>query len=599
MAVSSLQIPIAAPTEVTSSPAAASRWVIVTGLALLVVLGGALRLHNLARQSVSHVEMYVPGIRLPHGISVPEERLTLVKTVTSTLNSDTHPPGYYIGMWGWTRLFGTSAWSIRLPAALFGTACIPLLFWLGRLTRQTKAAGIAAALLAINGQHIFWSRVARMFTLACFLGLLATILLLKVARQDHASRLLQGAYVAVLLLGVCTHVFFWLILASHLMWTTVNAWREKAPMPGALKLQFVALILGSPLLAFSAYQNGNTLATLSSNAAIYAREFVQFAFVFPLLGYSSGLFGDYGRIPDVSDPHLSLARWLLFGFSAALLIAGYSGMCRPQDALLRDSDGPSQKVWLGAGALGTLAILAFIWVARAFAQPNATLRTTQRMSVLPLMLAVVAILVRKYWARLSSCASRLARNRLFAGEYALVLLLATVPFLLLAFISLFKPIFNARGLVVLTPYMLLVLATGIVRLGRRPLVLAAILVVVVAANIAGLRAYRNLTAGRVDYQSFAAQLAPQIQRTDLVFVYPEFYSTPLFFYLQSNWDRIVARNYEASRRANPHARVWALWFDHYEPRLSAGMQNAVAGYRVTQTVSAEGGRAILYVPDQK
>src|ERR1700756_4827376 len=116
-----------------------SRWITTAGLVLLVLLGGFLRLHNLDSKSISHVEMYVPGIRLPHGISVPEERLTLLKVVTSTLNSDTHPPAFYILMWGWTKVFGTSARSIRLPAALCGVACIPLVFWLGVLTRQTMA----------------------------------------------------------------------------------------------------------------------------------------------------------------------------------------------------------------------------------------------------------------------------------------------------------------------------------------------------------------------------------------------------------------------------------------------------------------------------
>ncbi len=597
MHASSLQLPTAPPAEVRLSRAATPRWLTIAGLALLIAVGGVLRLRNLAGQSVSHVEMYVPGIRLPHGISVPEERLTLLKTVTSTLNSDTHPPGYYMVMWAWTRLFGTSVWSIRLPSVLFGTACIPLVWWLGSLTGQTKAAWIAAGLLAINGQHIFWSQEARMFTLACFLGLLSTILLLRIARQDHASRWLQATYVAVLLAGVCTHVFFWLILASHMTWTAANAWRDKQPMPGALRLQFVALILGSPLLAFSAYQNGNTLATLSSNTAIYARELVQFAFAFPLLGYSSGLFGDYGRVPDVGDAHLSPARWLFFGLSAVLFLAGCIAARRSQPALLRDCEGPSEKVWLRAGALGTLAIIAFLWVARAFAQPNATLGTTQRMSVLPLLLALAAILVQRYWAKLSSISSRLADNLFLTGEQALVLLLAVLPFLLLALISLFKPIFNARGLVVLTPYTLLVLAAGIVRLGRHPVVLTAILAVVTVAHLSGLRAYRSLTAGRADYQSFATQLAPQIQPTDLIFLYPEFYSTPLFFYLHSDWDRAVARNYEAACHANPKARVWALWFDHYEPQLPVAMQKSLVGYQVTQRLRAEGGQAILYVPN--
>src|SRR5271165_3175799 len=140
-----------------------SSWPTLAGLLLLILLGGFLRLHHLGEPTVTHVEMYVPGIRLPHGISYPEERLTLLKVVTSTLNSDTHPPAYYMLMWAWTKCFGTSAWSIRLPSALLGTACIPLVFWLGVITRKNAAGWIGAALMAVNGHQVFWSQVARMF----------------------------------------------------------------------------------------------------------------------------------------------------------------------------------------------------------------------------------------------------------------------------------------------------------------------------------------------------------------------------------------------------------------------------------------------------
>ena len=86
----------------------------------------------------------------------------------------------------------------------------------------------------------------------------------------------------------------------------MNAWSQRQALPCAARLQFLALILGSPLLASSAYQGGNTLATLSSNTLIYAREFLQFAFVFPLLGYSSGVYPDQGKILTIDDPHLSI-----------------------------------------------------------------------------------------------------------------------------------------------------------------------------------------------------------------------------------------------------------------------------------------------------
>src|SRR5271157_3059123 len=358
-----------------------SAWLTVAGLSLLVILGGSLRLRNLDEKSVTHVEMYVPGIRLPHGLSFPEERLTMVKVLTGTLNSDTHPPAYYMLMWVWTKCFGTSAWSIRLPSALLGTVCIPLVFWLGVLTRQGAAGWIAAALLAVNGHQVFWSQVARMFTLACCLGLLATILLLRIAKKSHVSWSLQVLYVAVLLSGLCSHIFFWLILAAHMLWTFLTAWSQRQAMPGAAKLQFLALILGSPLLAFSAYQNGNTLATLSGNAVVYAREFLQFAFVFPLLGYSSGVYPDRGKILTIDDPHLSILRWLFFLLSVLLFAAGIAAVNQPKQTdgtLLSDTGGPSSKAWLLAAGLGTLAILLFVWVAKTFATPpNPTLRSSE------------------------------------------------------------------------------------------------------------------------------------------------------------------------------------------------------------------------------
>lgn len=595
MAASSIAIqPASEPVE-TAALKKPAPWLTVAGLVLLVLLGAFLRLHNLDRQSVSHVEMYVPGIRLPHGISVPEERLGLVKVVTSTLNSDTHPPAYYVLMWGWTKIFGISARSIRLPSALFGIASIPLMFWLGAMTNQSKAGWIAAALLAINGHQIFWSQVARMFTLSCFLGLLATILLLKLARQNHTSRWLKFSYVAVLLLGLCTHIFFWLILASHILWTALNAGRERQPMPAPLKLQLVAAILGSSLLAFSAYQTGNTLATLSSNTLVYTREFVQLAFAFPMLGFSSGLYRNYGAIPD-NNPHLSIARWLFVGLSLILFVAGCRAAPTSRNKLLLETDGPSWKLWLWAGALGTFSILAFIWIARIFAHPSASLRNTERMIAVPLLLAIAAILIEKNWAKLSSCTVRLVCNPLVSGEQGLIVILATVPLLLLAIISLAKPILNARGMLLLAPYLLLLLSAGVVRLGRNPIVLTVVLLAVGAAQFIGLRQYGGMTAGRADYKSLAAALVPQVENADLVFLYPEFYSTPLFFDMSSGWSRFVGHDYDQATRNHPHARVWALWFYNYEPELPAAIQASLATYQRTEIIEVAGGRAILYLP---
>jgi len=580
------------------------RWLAIAGLSLLVILGAWLRLHHLDEASVTHVEMYVPGIRMPRGISVPGERLTLAKTITGTFSSDTHPPAFYVLMWAWTKCFGAGASSIRLPAALLGIACIPLIFRLGTLTRQWTAAWIAAALLAVNGHQIFWSQIARMFTLACCLGLLATILLLRIAKDPRASRSLGFLYVLALLAGVASHVFFWAILGTHILWTLLNAWGSQRPFPAAAKLQFLALILGSPFLAFAAYQSGNELAALSSSIFVYAREFLQFAFAFPLVGFSSGVYPLDSQAPLVDDPHLSLARWLFFLVSLVFFCAGIAGMRKSEDESLGETRGPSPRAWWLASALAACAILGFVFMAKAFAKPhpNPTLRVTEIMAVAPFALATLATLLHKNWRRITAWRIAFLESRFIAGDQALVLALAVVPFAALAVASRFKPMFNERGMLLLGPYMLLVLAWGIAHVGRNRIVVAVLLVLLCATEYSGFRQYRRMSAGRADYKAFAAALAPRIDESDLVFLAPSWYATPLFYYVHSGWDRFVGSDYEAACRRDPRASVWVLTFPnyeqpYYEQEVPPEIQEALRNYRPVETVNAPDARAVLYSPE--
>jgi uncharacterized membrane protein len=198
----------------TNAPAWRRAAVFVLCASLLC--GAWLRLTGMAARSITHPEMYVPGIPLPADISEPAERTTITRLLTGTFSSDTHPPGYYLFMFPWTRIVGTSLEAIRLPSVLLGIGSILLLFWLGSLAGRPLAGSLAAALLAFSGYHVFWSKVARMFSLACFLGLLATVLLLILARTPRQRKILLAAYAVVILAGVSTHVFFWSLVAAHM-----------------------------------------------------------------------------------------------------------------------------------------------------------------------------------------------------------------------------------------------------------------------------------------------------------------------------------------------------------------------------------------------
>ncbi len=576
-----------------SARVAHPRWIMFVGLSLIVIVGAWLRVCNLADKSVTHVEMYVPGIRMPQGISVPGQRMTLPSVLTGTFSSDTHPPAYYVLMWAWTKCFGTSVWALRMPAVLLGVGCIPLVFWLGILTGGRTAAWIAAMLLAVHGHQVFWSQVARMFTLTCFLGLLATCLLLVIAKESHAPKYLGPLYILVVLLGVSCHIFFWALLGTHIFWTFLNASGNR-PLPGAGKSQLFAAIVGSPLLAFAAYQSANELATLSNNAWVYAREYLQFAFLFPLVGFSSGVYPLNSDAPLIDDPHLSAARWLFFALSLGLFLVGLASVKTSGGGLLSDTRGVSPKAWLIGSGFGTLAIMFFIFMAKRFLeQPNPTLRTTELMTVLPMVLAGIAMLLDKNWAWFSKRIRPFASSRFLAGEQALVLCLVVVPFGVLAAVSRFKPIFNARGMLLISPYLLLILSWGIVRLSRFRIAAVALLVVLGVAVYSGSKGYHNMSAGRANYQGFVTALAPHIDKADLIFIHPSWYSTPTFYYLNSGWDRLVGRDYRAASQQSPHARVWALLF--YDETMPQPMAEALADYRAIDSVEVPRARAVLYV----
>lgn len=576
-----------------------ARWLTIAGLSLIVLLGAYLRIFDLDSRSVTHVEMYVPGIRMPQGISVPGERLRLVKVLTGTFSADTHPPGYYVLMWAWTKWFGTSARAIRLPSAILGTACIPLVFWLGTLTRRRTAGWIAAILLAVNAHQIFWSQVARMFTLACFLGLLATTLLVLLAKGSRAPKALGFLYVLVILLGICSHIFFWALFGTHILWTLFNAWSQRQPLPGIWKLQTLAFILGSPFLAFATYQNGNELAPLSNNSLIYAREFLQFSFLFPLVGFSSGVYPHVSHVVLVDDPHLSVARWLFFFLSVLLFLFGIGSIGRSQEKHLADSQDVSPRAWLLAGGLGALAILFFVFMAKTYVQPrpNPTLRTTEWMTVLPLAIAAAAVVLQKNWKRVIDRGSLAFEPRYLPGGQGLVLSLAVIPFAVLAILTFIKPTFNARGMVLLGPYLLLVLARGVVHASRYRVVAVSLLVVLVLAHYQGWKDYQQMSTGRADYKAIAMAMGPQLEKGDLVFLTPDWYSTPIFYYLNSNWDRWVGEDYKKACVQNPQARVWALLFYNYEDKAPPKMEEALSKYRILQTIEGPGARATLYSPD--
>lgn len=565
-------------------PAAA----LIVGIAML--FGAALRLYQISGRSMTHVEMFVPGIPLRADLSVPKPRMDLVTVVTSTLSSDTHPPGYYVLMWFVTKCFGSSTLAIRLPSVLFGVASIGLVYWLGMLIGQRAPACVAAALLAFNGYHIVWSKTGRMYSMGCFLGLLTTILLLLLARSTRPRRAMEIGYAALMLLALSTHYFLWAVLATQMLWVLGNAWAQNRPMPRLLNIQILVTILGSPLLAFAAYQSGNPVANLSRDVPLMAREYIQFVYLLPGWDDTHAVDGTAGL---VLAPQFLLLRVLLFLFCAVLLIAGIRRLRPDREPLLGESAQSFVWPWFLAAGLAVVTIALHVLVAGHQPDPKPTLKITKALAVLPLLMALGAVVLGKAWDRFREWSMGLNLQFLSGGP-PLVWFLAVAPFLLLATISvLFRPIMDPRGLLYLAPFLLLTLASGIVNLGQRSRWLAVSLFLIVGVLLGfSVASYRDRIVGPINFKAFADKLKPRLRRDDLVLLRHDWDTTPILYYISSERYDLRAHDFAGAVRGDPNARVWTLLV-HGEETPST-MTQALDGYHEVETVEVPLARGVMY-----
>lgn len=85
---------------------------------------------------------------------------------------------------------------LRLPAALFGAASVPLTAWAFRPLLGARQSWIAAALLGASSWHWFWSQSARGYTLMLLLALLGAGVCIRALVQARPIWFVAGLLVA-------------------------------------------------------------------------------------------------------------------------------------------------------------------------------------------------------------------------------------------------------------------------------------------------------------------------------------------------------------------------------------------------------------------
>jgi 4-amino-4-deoxy-L-arabinose transferase-like glycosyltransferase len=546
-------------------------------LLLAILVGGAVaRVDDLGGRSISHVEVYVPGIPLPEEISEPPPRQTVRRLVLWHFHQEPHPQGYYFLMYPWTRLFGTSPFALRFPSVLFGTGCILLVAMLGARLYGPRIGLLAAALLAFNGMQIFWSQQARMYALTCFLGLLSTLILAAMLRRRARSPALEIGYIAASWMGVFTEMIYWPLLLGQMLWTFVEADSSGQRARRIIRIQSLVVILGAPMWAHAVYLTRHS--PLARPNFSFLRDYLSFGFVL-----TPDNWGDL-----FPDPPLVLTLPLLI-VALILLVRGLASVPRPAGAEWQCDPGPARGL-LPAAAGAVLLIVAMAVVAKS--------RTV--LMLLTAILPITVLAAPALLERFGPIVRRRTENAGARGAYSAdlrtsVLWLGLFPAAISVAVSFLNPVTSSRTFLIFAPYLLIGISAGAVRLMRSRTSRVLVLGTLVLIHAASVVRFAGATNTPRDYQGLARKVAERYQADDLIFVRNRNWAdTPLFYYLDDGRYRFVAEDYAGAVARAPGSRVWVIHFGIQAP--TDEMLAALEAHVLDDRLESSRALALLYVP---
>lgn len=152
-------------------------------------------------------------------------------------------PVYYLLLKPWL-VFGTTEVALRAFSVVFAVGSLWLLYQLTLELLDGTTARVASALLAVSPFAIYYGQEARMYALELFLTLLSTLCLVRwLAAPSRARAVL---YVAVSIVGVYTHFFFFFLLLAHSMYVLISNRGLRGPVLSVLLLQTVIVMAYVP-----------------------------------------------------------------------------------------------------------------------------------------------------------------------------------------------------------------------------------------------------------------------------------------------------------------------------------------------------------------
>ncbi len=178
----------------------------IWALGTLIVLAAAIRIVTIDNQS----------FWMDEALTAYEARLPFGAMANTVAHVETTPPLYFVLIWVWGHVLGTSEVALRSLSTLAGIALVPIAYLCARELHSRRAGLVAGALVTVNPFLIWYSQEARAYMLLAALSG-ASFLWFNRARRDPSRRHLiwWAAFSAAALM---THFFAGFLVAPEAVW---------------------------------------------------------------------------------------------------------------------------------------------------------------------------------------------------------------------------------------------------------------------------------------------------------------------------------------------------------------------------------------------
>src|SRR3989344_1347451 len=210
-------------------------------LTAIILLGLLLRLYDLDKESIWVDEAYSLHYAL---LPSPNE------VMAGTVETEGAPPGYYLFLHYWIKVFGSSEFSVRFPSLLAGAISIAIIFKIGEVLYDRRTGLIAALLFSTSMLQILFSQEARLYSIYGCLTLCTLYFFIIIYKKSQQHSQISNKYYVFYALSMILSLYLNFVAGVLIiLYTFAALWRkENFPWKKWLLTHLIIVLVALPLI---------------------------------------------------------------------------------------------------------------------------------------------------------------------------------------------------------------------------------------------------------------------------------------------------------------------------------------------------------------